>query len=223
MTEASQFLSSYGLPLVFAAVFLEQMGLPLPALPCLVGAGALAATGKFNLPLGLGVTVTACLAADAIWFYVGRYRGNQVLSLFCRVFFKSNSCVRRLQNVFEKYGLRSVLLAKFLPGSISTVAPPLAGMSGMSAGLFLLMDGAGSLLYGASSLGLGYLFSHQVGQISAGIARIGGVTLSLIIGAALLYVAYKYWQRKRYSCLNEVRAREQCCESRGTGSLKSGR
>ena len=85
MAETTQFLINHGLPLVFVAVFLEQMGLPLPALPWLMAAGALSATGQFSLFLGLTVTVIACLVADAFWFYLGRYRGNQVLGLLCRI------------------------------------------------------------------------------------------------------------------------------------------
>jgi membrane protein DedA with SNARE-associated domain/rhodanese-related sulfurtransferase len=202
MTQTSQFLINHGLPLVFLAVFVEQMGLPLPALPWLLAAGALSAAGKFSLPLGLGVTVIACLVADAVWFYLGRYRGNQVLALLCRISLEPDSCVRRTQNVFTKYGLRGVFIAKFVPG-MSTVAPPLAGMSGISAVRFLLVDGAGSLLYGACLLGFGYCFSHQIDQITAAIARVGGSALSLVIGLAVLYVAYKYWQRQRL--LHELR------------------
>src|SRR5690348_11520312 len=125
MSHASQFLIRHGLPLVFAAVFVEQMGAPLPALPWLLAAGALAALRQFNLALGLLVAVAACLIADAIWFYLGRYRGNQVIGLLCRISLEPDSCVRRTQNVFTRFGLPGVLVAKFVPG-MSTVAPPLA-------------------------------------------------------------------------------------------------
>ena len=202
MSQTSQFLIHHGLPLVFAAVFVEQMGLPLPALPWLLAAGALSAAGKFNLPLGLGATVVACLAADAFWFYLGRYRGNQVLGLLCRISLEPDSCVRRTQNVFTRYGLRGVLVAKFVPG-MNTVAPPLAGMSGTGAGRFLFVDGIGSLLYGSCLLGFGFFFSRQIDQIGSAITRIGGSALSLIVGLAALYVAYKYWQRQRL--LHELR------------------
>jgi membrane protein DedA with SNARE-associated domain/rhodanese-related sulfurtransferase len=202
MSETSQFLVSHGLPLVFVAVLVEQMGLPLPALPWLLAAGALSAAGKFSLPLGLGATVTACLIADAVWFYLGRYRGNQVLALLCRISLEPDSCVRRTQNVFTKYGLRGVLIAKFVPG-MSTVAPPLAGMSGLSAGRFLFVDGAGSLLYGGCLLGFGYFFSHQIDQIGSAIARIGGSALSLVAGLVIVYIAYRAWQRQRL--LRELR------------------
>src|SRR5215831_18081212 len=202
MSQTSQFLISHGLPLVFSAVFVEQMGLPLPALPWLLAAGALAADGKFNLLLGIAVTVLACVLADGIWFYLGRYRGHQVLALLCRISLEPDSCVRRTQNVFTKYGLKGVFVAKFLPG-MNTVAPPLAGMSGISAGRFLFVDGAGSLLYAACLLGFGFFFSRQIDQIGAGLARIGGSALSLVIGLGALYLGYKYWQRRRL--LHELR------------------
>jgi membrane protein DedA with SNARE-associated domain/rhodanese-related sulfurtransferase len=202
MSGTTQFLINHGLPLIFLAVLLEQLGLPLPALPWLLAAGALAATGKFNLLLGLVVTVLACLIADAVWFYLGRFRGNQVLALLCRISLEPDSCVRRTQNVFTRYGLRGVLVAKFLPG-MSTVAPPLAGMSGIGAGRFLFVDGVGALLYAGVLFGFGYFFNRQIDQIGAAIARIGGSALSLVIGLAALYVAYRYWQRQRL--LRELR------------------
>jgi membrane protein DedA with SNARE-associated domain/rhodanese-related sulfurtransferase len=196
MSQTSQFLIRHGLPLVFAAVFVEQMGLPFPALPWLLAAVALAAIGQFNLALGLLATVVAWLVADTIWFYLGRYRGNQVLSLLCRISLEPDSCVRRTQNVFTRYGLPGLLLAKFVPG-MSTVAPPVAGMSSLSAWRFLLVDGFGSLLYGACLLGLGFFFNRQIDQIISALARIGGSVLTLLGGLVVLFIAYKYWQRRR--------------------------
>src|SRR5260221_2509982 len=167
LNETSQFLIRHGLPVLFAVVFVEQIGLPIPALPVLLAAGALSAAGKFSLLLGIVVTMIACLIADAFWFYLGRYRGNQVLNFLCRISLEPDSCVRRTQNVFTRYGLRGVVVAKFVPG-MSTVAPPLAGMAGVPVGQFLLFDGLGALLYGGSLPCLGYLFSNQIEQILPG-------------------------------------------------------
>jgi membrane protein DedA with SNARE-associated domain/rhodanese-related sulfurtransferase len=198
----TEFLVQNGLPLIFGVVFVEQMGLPLPALPWLLAAGALSAGGRFNLGLGLLVTVVACLLADAIWFYLGRYRGSQVLGLLCRISLEPDSCVRRTQNVFTKYGLPGVLVAKFIPG-MSTVAPPVAGMSKVSAGRFLFVDGIGSALYGGCLLGLGYVFNRQIDQILAALGRIGGSALGLLAVLIALFIAYKFWQRQRL--LHELR------------------
>lgn len=202
MSQTTQFLIDHGLPLVFAAVFVEQIGLPLPALPWLMAAGALSATGQFSLVLGLVVTVLACLLADAVWFYLGRHRGNQVLGLLCRISLEPDSCVRRTQNVFTKYGLRGLLVAKFLPG-LSTVAPPLAGMSGIPIGQFLLFDGFGSLLYGGCYILLGYFFSTQIQQIVEALSGVGGSALGLIAALITGYIGFKYWQRHRL--LSELR------------------
>ena len=202
MHGTTEFLTRHGLPLIFAAVFVEQMGLPLPAMPWLLAAGALSAVGEFNFALGLLVTVIACLLADAIWFYLGRYRGNQVLGLLCRISLEPDSCVRRTQNVFTKYGLPGVLVAKFVPG-MNTVAPPVAGMSKVSAGRFLFVDAIGSALYGGCLLGLGFFFNRQIDQILAAVGQIGGSALSLLAALAVGFIAYKYWQRHRL--LHELR------------------
>jgi membrane protein DedA with SNARE-associated domain/rhodanese-related sulfurtransferase len=202
MTETTQFLVHYGAPIVFVAVFLEQMGLPLPAVPLLLAVGALSATGEFNLFLGLVITVLACLIADMFWFYLGRFRGHRVLTLLCRISLEPDSCVRRTQNVYTRYGLKGVVVAKFVPG-LGTVAPPLAGMAGVGVGRFLLVDGLGSLLYGGCFICLGYLFGNEIQQIAAALASIGGGMLGLVIGLVAIYVGFKYWQRQRI--LRELR------------------
>lgn len=200
--ETMQFLIRHGLPLVFGAVFIEQIGLPIPALPLLLAAGALAATGQFNLLLGIGAVLLACLIADGFWFYLGRKRGTKVLNFLCRVSLEPDSCVRRTQNLFTRYGMKGVVAAKFVTG-MSTVAPPLAGMSGIRAGKFFFFDGLGAFLYGTSIFGLGYLFSNQIEQIAEALASVGGNALTLLSAIVILYIAYKYWQRR--SLLRELR------------------
>jgi len=180
----------------------EQLGVPIPALPFLLAAGALSAAGQFNLILGIVATLAACLIPDVFWYYLGRYRGNRVLGFLCRISLEPDSCVRRTQNAFSRYGLRGVVASKFFPG-LSTVAPPLAGMAGVPVVKFLLADGFGALLYGGSLLCLGYLFSNQIQQIAAAASQVGGSALSLMAGLAVLYIAYKYWQR--WSLLRELR------------------
>ena len=178
------------------------MGLPLPASPWLLAAGALSAIGKFSLLSGISIALLACLIADIIWFYLGRHRGNQVLGLLCRISLEPDSCVRRTQNVFTRYGVRGLVVAKFVPG-LSTVAPPLAGMSGMNFAHFLFFDGFGSLLYGGSFLLLGYFFSNQIQQIVEALASVGASALRLVVAVVIGYIAFKYWQRHRL--LRELR------------------
>jgi membrane protein DedA with SNARE-associated domain/rhodanese-related sulfurtransferase len=202
VSETSQFLIAHGLPIIFGVIFLEQMGLPIPGVPWLLAAGALAAKGKFHWLLGLDATIFACLIADFIWFYLGRHRGAQVLGLLCRISLEPDSCVRRTVNVFTRYGTRGIVVAKFVPG-MSTIIPPLAGMSRLDPGRFLIFDGTASLLYCGSFMLLGAVFSNQIAQIGAGLAQIGGSALAVVVLFLMLYVAYKYWQRQHL--LHELR------------------
>ncbi|HWD21473.1 MAG TPA: DedA family protein/thiosulfate sulfurtransferase GlpE [Verrucomicrobiae bacterium] len=202
MADSRQFLIAHGAPILFGAVLVEQLGLPIPALPWLLAAGALAAAGKLNPATAAGLTLLACLMGDGLWFFLGRFRGNQVLGLLCRISLEPDSCVRRTQGVFTRYGWKGIMMAKFVPG-LSTVAPPLAGMAGLGAPRFFLIDGAGSLLYAATFLGLGYVFSNQIERIEEAIASVGASAFCLLVGAAAAYLGFKYWQRRRL--LGELR------------------
>ncbi len=131
MDSTVQFLLGYGYLLLFVVVLAEQIGLPIPAAPVLLGVGALAGNGRMHLVIALAVAVAASLPPDLIWYELGRRRGSRVLGVLCRVSLEPDSCVRRTQNMFVRRGRRTLLVAKFLPG-LSTIAPPLAGIVGSS-------------------------------------------------------------------------------------------
>ncbi len=196
MNDTLAFLVRHGTAVLIVAVFIEQVGAPLPAAPWLFAAGALVGAGKMNWMVALGGAALGSLLADTIWFYLGRRYGNHLLGLLCRISLTPDACVRRTQNVFARYGLRGVVAAKFIPG-LSTLAPPLAGSSGITAPRFILFDGMGSLLYVGCFLLVGVLFSHQLEQIMAAFASLGGNALGLVAGLVVLYIAYKYFQRRR--------------------------
>jgi membrane protein DedA with SNARE-associated domain/rhodanese-related sulfurtransferase len=184
MNDTLAFLVRHGTVVLIAAVFIEQAGAPLPAAPWLFAAGALVGAGKMNWMMALGGGALGSLLADAIWFYLGRRYGSHLLGLMCRISLTPDACVRRTQNVFTRYGMKGVVAAKFIPG-LSTLAPPLAGSSGVAAPRFLLFDGMGSLLYVGCFL------------------LVGGNALGLISGFVAVYIGYKYFQRRRL--LRELR------------------
>jgi membrane protein DedA with SNARE-associated domain len=202
MNQTMEFLVRHGAAVLFVAVFIEQIGVPLPAVIWMFAAGALIGAGQMNWIVALGAAACGSLLADLIWFYLGRRYGTRVLNLLCRISLEPDSCVRRTRDVFTRHGMKGVVVAKFLPG-LSTLAPPLAGSSGASTLQFVLFDGAGSLLYGGSFILVGVLFSRQLEQIMAALNRLGSGGLALLAGLAALYIGYKYFQRKRL--LRELR------------------
>ena len=195
MDDVTQFLIRHGGSVLFAVVLAEQAGLPIPAVPVLLAAGALAGAGKMNLALAVVLGVTACLLGDLLWYYLGRRRGAQVLTVLCRISLEPDSCVRRTEDFFARHGMRSLVLAKFIPG-LSTVTPALAGLFGVSVERFLLYNGFGAFLWTAAFVVPGYLFSNQLEQVAAEAARLGSSLAVLVAGALALYIAYKYIHRQ---------------------------
>jgi membrane protein DedA with SNARE-associated domain len=197
MTETLDFLVRHGYLVVFGWVFFEQIGLPLPAVPVLLAAGALAGTGKLSLALILLLAVVASVISDVIWYQIGRIRGGKVLNLLCRISLEPDSCVRRTEATFSKHGAKSLLVAKFIPG-FNTAAPPLAGVFHMRLSRFLLFDSLGALAWAGGFIGLGYLFSDQLEKVAARAAQLGGWLLVLAAAGLAGYVAWKYVQRQRF-------------------------
>src|ERR1700687_4862795 len=110
MHSALDFLLHHGHAVLFVWVFAEQIGIPVPSMPILLAAGALAGAGRLDLGIVVAVAVGAALTSDIIWFHVGRARGIKVLQLLCRVSLEPDSCVRNTQDIFAKQGARSLLV-----------------------------------------------------------------------------------------------------------------
>src|SRR5258708_40058079 len=153
----------YGIPLVFLNVLLEQFGLPLPAIPTLIVAGALARNGRMSTTHVMLVAVAGSLNADWIWFALGGRYGYRILRTLCRIYLSPDSCVRDTESTFERWGMRSLLFAKFVPG-FATVAPPLAGATRASVWSFLAYDGIGAVLWSAVAVRVGRAFHNALGR-----------------------------------------------------------
>jgi|WetSurMetagenome_2_1015567.scaffolds.fasta_scaffold88558_2 membrane protein DedA with SNARE-associated domain/rhodanese-related sulfurtransferase len=228
MNQILLFLAEHGGAVLFVVVLAEQLGLPLPSLPWIVAAGALAADGRINLSTALAGIITACLIADVIWFKLGQHSGPRILGVLCRLSLQPDSCVRRTRNLFDHHGMRSVVVAKFVPG-LSTIVPPLAGISGVRLRRFLLFDAIGSLLHGGIFLLVGVLFRHQLDRLLSGLARLGNWGLVLLTVAAMAYISFKFLQRRRllrHSRVaridaDEVRRRQMAGESLTIFDLRS--
>jgi membrane protein DedA with SNARE-associated domain len=197
-----EFLVRHGYSVLAVWVFAEQIGLPAPALPLLLAAGALAGTGRMNLFGALFLCVFATVLADTFWYQLGRHKGIKVLQWLCRISLEPDSCVRRTEGLFERQGAKSLLFAKFLPG-LNAVATPLAGIFHMRLRKFLLFDALGALIWAGSYLVLGYLFSGQIEWIAQHAAVLGSWLLVLLVSGLAAYILYKFLARQKF--LRELR------------------
>jgi membrane protein DedA with SNARE-associated domain len=197
MQDTLQFVVQYGYALLFLWVLIEQGGLPIPATPLLLAAGALAGRGSMNLPLVILSGTAACLCADVFWYFFGKRRGAVVLNLLCRIAMEPDSCVRRTETRFSKYGPRTLLICKFVPG-LNTAAPALAGMVRVPYPRFLVFDLIGGLLWTLAYTLLGFLFSKQLDRVAADAHMLGGGFLILFATGVVAYVLYRWRERERF-------------------------
>lgn len=202
MHSALEFLLHHGYVVLLAWVFAEQIGLPVPSLPILLAAGALAGSGRFSFIASLVLSVGAALIADVIWYALGRVKGIKILQLLCKISLEPDSCVRRTEGIFSKQGARSLVAAKFIPG-LGTVAPPLAGIFHMRPLRFLFFDACGALLWAGTYLGIGFVFSGEIERVAEHAARLGSSLFILLFGMLALYILYKFVARRRF--LRELR------------------
>ncbi len=197
MNDLIQFVVRHGYLLVFAWVFVEQAGLPIPSAPLLLAVGALAGTREMNLGLAISVAVLAALASDSMWYELGRRKGVRVLQLLCRISLEPDSCVRRTQMSIGRSGVRVLLVAKFVPG-LNAVAAPFSGIIRTGWRRFLLFDLLGALLWAGSFTVTGYVFSGELERVAARAAVLGEWLLVLLLAAFSGYILWKFYNRRRF-------------------------
>jgi len=189
-------LVQHGVLLVGLNVFLQQLGLPIPAVPTMIVAGAMAAAGSIWGAGAFAISVAASVVADLLWFAGGRRYGYPVLKFLCRVSLSPDTCVRQTENIFERYGFYSVVVSKFVPG-FSTVAPPVAGALRMGVGAFFVAAVASAALWVGAAMATGWVLRAQVQAVLAWMAE-NAVFAAFVVGAALAtWVAWKAFQRWR--------------------------
>jgi membrane protein DedA with SNARE-associated domain len=190
-----ELLHRYGYSLVFSAILLEQLGLPVPASPVLILAGALAAAGDLSFTLLVILASIGCVIGDMVWYFFGRYKGRRVLKTLCSLSLSPDSCVRKTENSFAKYGMNSLIFAKFVPG-LNTIAPPMAGLVNSSFLSFIWRDLTGTLLYVLAFLIPGFFFEKMVFDITSIFEEIGKDSFALVIGLIAAYVLMKFVRLK---------------------------
>jgi membrane protein DedA with SNARE-associated domain len=191
------FLVAHGHLVVFLWVLAGQAGVPVPQLPLLLAAGALAAAGHLSLWLLLALAVVASLLSDFAWYLLGRRYGTRVLALLCRISLEPDSCVRRTQLAFSSAGALTLVTSKFIPG-LATAAPPLAGASHMRPWPFLWIDAVGAAIWALAFLLPGYLLGDRIEDLAAGIAITGTWLFGAFAAIVAGWIAFRWLHRRAF-------------------------
>lgn len=203
MPQLVELLQVYGVLIVFGIVLVEQFGLPIPAFPILVVAGALSVDGDLSWQLCLAAAVTACLICDMFWFRAGRFYGKRILRLLCKISLSPDSCVNQTEDRFRRFGAKSLLVSKFVPG-FNTIAAPLSGAIGTRPRQFLGYSATGAALWSGTGILLGILFHDGVEELLGWLETAGGTALMVLATLLLLFIAVKYVERRRHRARSAV-------------------
>src|SRR5262245_33011053 len=132
-------LPQHGYGMLFAAVFFETIGLPIPAALALLLVGGASARGSMSLGSSFGIALTAMMLGDTMMFLLGRATGWWLLGILCRISLNQDACILRAADSFHRRGRTLLVFAKFVPG-INSIAPPMAGSMNMRATQFFQLD-----------------------------------------------------------------------------------
>ncbi len=200
--QISEAIQRDGVWVVFVNVLLQQLGLPVPAVPTLLLAGSLALTSGQAGQMLLAA-VAASVLADWLWYLAGRSFGYRVLNGLCRLSINPGSCVSETESRFLRWGLGSLVLAKFIPG-FSTVAPPIAGALRMPLPGFIAAVSAGAMLWAGGALLAGWLLRERVREAIATLNEHGVLVVVALAVAAAVWLGWKLWQKYRFECLAAI-------------------
>jgi membrane protein DedA with SNARE-associated domain len=190
-------IEQYGLLLVWSNVFLAQAGLPVPAVPALLVAGAFAAGDEFSWTALWSGSVAASLIADYSWYLAGARFGDRALQRVYRILSLPEPAARRIETLVVRWGTSSLLIAKFVPG-LGLVAPPIAGTIGVRPLTFLVLDGLGAALWAGVPIALGAYYQFAVHD---GLAAVNRQTawVGVLLAMVSLAIAAKYWVERRHA------------------------
>ena len=190
MHNIMQLLIDHGYVVLFVAVLAEQFGLPVPATPFLVAAGALAGLERLNLAWSLAIATGASLGSDDGLFRLGKRQGNFILHWLGRKSQEPQSCAIKVESTYAHYGPRAILVSKFLP-IFNILAPQLAGTFHLARWKFFALDSTAAFLWASAYMAVGWVFRSQLELLVPFLERLGAV-----LGFAVVVTVAAFFLRR---------------------------
>ena len=182
ITDVQGLIQWGGTLLICAIVFAETglfVGFFLPGDSLLVTAGIFAASGHLNLLLLLSVVSLCAVAGDQVGYFIGRSAGDALYRKEDSFFFRKKHLVRA-HDFYEKYGGKTIVLARFVP-IIRTFAPAVAGAARMNYRRFVFFNVFGGVLWVWSMVLIGYFLGSKIPGISQHIEAVIVIVVAVSI------------------------------------------
>lgn len=187
MHNVMQLFTEHGYVVLFVAVLAEQFGLPVPATPFLIAAGALAGLERLNLAWALAIAMVASMISDYTWFRLGKSQGSFILRWLDKKSPEPQSCAVKLQSTYSQYGPRSILVSKFVP-LFNILAPQLAGALRLASWKFFVLDSTAAFFWASAYMAIGWVFRSQLESVGPLLERVGIYLGLAVVGAVAAFM-----------------------------------
>jgi membrane protein DedA with SNARE-associated domain len=177
----------YGYAVVFAGVFLENTGLPVPGETVLLAGAAMAQFGRLSLPWVIVTAVAAAMLGDNLGFLIGRCCGRGLAETYGSRIGLTRARLAQFDRFFTQYGGRTVFIARFITG-LRVFGAVLAGASGLRWPVFLVYNASGAVVWCIAVATAGYTLAYSWDTLERWIGRTGLIGLALVAAIAIVGV-----------------------------------
>ncbi len=192
-------LATWGYLGIFTAVFVGNLGVPVPEETVMLAAGFLAGQVLLDLRLVYVVVILSAVTGDCCGYVIGRTGGQRVLARLAVTFPFMRTRYERLQLFFQTHGSKAVFMARFITG-VRFMAGPMAGACGMPFFQFLGWNVLGALVWCSLVVTVGYLVG---GELYPALAMAHQVSRWIGVAAFfLLVVVFVFWWRDRHPAVS---------------------
>lgn len=190
-------LETHALLILFAWVFIEQAGVPVPSVPLMLAAGTMSAAHRLHIAYALPVIMVASVIADSGWYFLGRNYGSRVINVLCKFSLEAATCVEKTQGTVGRRGPFTLLFAKFVPG-LSTMAPPIAGQARMPYLTFLVYDGVGTIIWAGAWLFAGRFFGDIAKRSNEFFSILGHFAFLLVVLMVIAVIIFRIVKKRMF-------------------------
>jgi membrane protein DedA with SNARE-associated domain len=177
----------YGYAVVFAGVFLENSGLPVPGETALLAGAALAHFGRLSLPHVIATAIAAAILGDNLGFFIGRQTGRGLAERYGSRIGLTPRRLHQFDRFFAHYGARTVFIARFITG-LRVFCAVLAGASELEWSTFLFYNAAGAVVWSTTIGVVGYALGHSWETLERLIGRASLIGLAIVAALLALWV-----------------------------------
>lgn len=200
-------VSDLGYPGLFLLITLESTLVPIPSELVMPFAGALAASGRFDLWLVLVINSVAALLGSGLCYWLGAAGGRPLLLRYGKYVFVRKKDIEKTEAYFAKHGKAVILIGRFLPVIRHIISVP-AGISRMPLKAFFLQTFIGSTIWGTVLIMIGYELGANWESVAGQAKRID-LVIGVVIVLALVALAIRFMLRRKREGASIPEARVQ--------------